>query len=163
MAVARRHPRRPHGERRPQRQDHHLRAGNPGHHRRRHRQPRRHAGTAAAAGRSRSDRVPQHDDRARASITSLVHNPAKETLTMLSKRLITLGVLAVCTVASTTIRAAELVPFKGTWTGLTLSADPTGFPIISIVSAGGGTVSHLGDATMISPHTTNVFTGDTEG
>ena len=82
---------------------------------------------------------------------------------MLSKRLITIGVLAVCAVASTNIRAAELVPFKGTWTGLTLSADPTNFPIISIVSAGGGTVSHLGEATMISPHTTDVFTGDTAG
>ena len=82
---------------------------------------------------------------------------------MLSKRLITTGVLAVCAVASTNIRAAELVPFKGTWTGLTLSADPTNFPIISIVSAGGGTVSHLGEATMISPHTTDVFTGDTAG
>jgi hypothetical protein len=82
---------------------------------------------------------------------------------MLSKRLITIGVLAVCAFATTTIRAEELVPFKGTWTGVTVSADLDDFPVISIVSAGGGEVSHLGNATMVSPHTTHFFTGDTAG
>lgn len=82
---------------------------------------------------------------------------------MFSKRLIAIGVLGVCAFASASLRAAELVPFKGTWTGVTESADLTGFPVISIVSAGSGEVSHLGNARMVSPHTTHFFTGDTAG
>ena len=83
---------------------------------------------------------------------------------MRSMRLLAIGVLGACAFASTTFRAAELVPFKGTWTGVTLSAVLTpGSPIVSIVSGGSGRVSHLGNAQMISPHTTNVVTGDTAG
>jgi hypothetical protein len=46
---------------------------------------------------------------------------------------------------------------------VTLSADPANFPIVAVVSGGEGRLSHLGRSTMVSPHTTNVFTGETQG
>ena len=64
---------------------------------------------------------------------------------------------------STWLNAAEMVPFTGTWTGVTVSADLSGFPVVSIVAEGEGQASHLGRYTMSSPHTTNVFTGETLG
>ncbi len=73
----------------------------------------------------------------------------------------TLAVLALTTTAAS---AEQTVPFKGTWTGETISADPfTTFPVVQIVAAGGGEFTHLGKSTMVSPHTTNIFTGLTEG
>jgi hypothetical protein len=64
---------------------------------------------------------------------------------------------------STNAYAQRLVPFNGHWTGLTVSADPTGFPVVAVVSEGGGQLAHLGRYTMVSPHTSNVFTGETIG
>ena len=80
---------------------------------------------------------------------------------MLKTRLWTLFALALLTAA--TVSAQQTVPLKGHWTGLTLSADLTTFPVVSIVSGGGGQLSHFGNFTMVSPHTTNVFTGETLG
>lgn len=59
--------------------------------------------------------------------------------------------------------ASNAVPFKGTWTGVTVSADPTDFPVVSIVATGEARLTHMGRTTMTSPHTTNVFTGETIG
>ena len=59
--------------------------------------------------------------------------------------------------------AAEFVPFKATWTGVTISADPTNFPVVAVVSAGQGEGTQLGRFTMVSPHTSNVFTFALEG
>ena len=59
--------------------------------------------------------------------------------------------------------AADFVPFKATWTGVTVSADPTGFPVVAVVSAGTGQGTHLGCYTMVTPHTSNVFTFELEG
>lgn len=56
-----------------------------------------------------------------------------------------------------------MVPLEGEWSGITISADLTNFPVVSIVSGGGGQLSHFGRYTMVSPHTTNVFTGETLG
>jgi hypothetical protein len=58
---------------------------------------------------------------------------------------------------------AKSVPFKGTWSGLTVSADPTNFPVVAVVSDGTGELTHLGRYFMTSPHTSNVFTGETIG
>ena len=58
---------------------------------------------------------------------------------------------------------ARSVPFKGSWSGVTISADPTNFPVVSIVSDGTGQLTHLGRYFMTSPHTSNVFTGETIG
>lgn len=59
--------------------------------------------------------------------------------------------------------AQQTVPFQGTWVGITTAADLSNFPLVGVVAAGGGTFSHLGRSTMVSPHTTNVFTGETLG
>jgi len=58
---------------------------------------------------------------------------------------------------------AENVPFKGSWSGVTVSADPTNFPVVAVVSDGTGQLTHLGRYFMTSPHTSNVFTGETIG
>ena len=59
--------------------------------------------------------------------------------------------------------AADFVPFKATWTGVTVSADPTDFPVVAVVSAGAGQGTQLGAYTMVTPHTSNVFTFEIEG
>ena len=66
-------------------------------------------------------------------------------------------------VAAAPMSAATARPFKGSWSGETISADPSGFPVVSIVAEGGGHLTHLGAYTMFSPHTTDVFTGETLG
>ena len=58
---------------------------------------------------------------------------------------------------------ANSVPFKGSWSGVTVSADGSTFPVVQIVAEGTGQLTHLGDSFMSSPHTTNVFTGETIG
>ena len=75
-----------------------------------------------------------------------------------------LACLITCTaLAAAPARAANDVPFKGTWSGLTLSADESGFPVVEIVAGGEGELTRLGHFTMISPHTSNVITGETIG
>ena len=59
--------------------------------------------------------------------------------------------------------AADFVPFKASWTGVTISADPTGFPVVAVVSAGEGHGTQLGHFTMVTPHDSNVFTYELEG
>ena len=61
------------------------------------------------------------------------------------------------------IGAAKSVPFKGSWTGVTVSADPTNFPVVAVVAEGSGQLTHLGRYFMTSPHTSNVITGETIG
>jgi hypothetical protein len=58
---------------------------------------------------------------------------------------------------------AKSVPFKGSWRGVTVSADPTNFPVVAVVAEGEGRLTHLGRYFMTSPHTSNVFTGETIG
>lgn len=82
---------------------------------------------------------------------------------MLPKRLIFPCVLAACALTSAAVQAQHMVPFKGNWTGVTVSADLTNFPVVSVVSEGGGQVTRLGRSTMASPHTSHVFTGETIG
>jgi hypothetical protein len=65
--------------------------------------------------------------------------------------------------ASATVGAGQLVPFKGIWTGATVAADLSGFPVVGVIAEGEGQFTHLGRSTMVSPHTTNVFTGETLG
>jgi hypothetical protein len=81
---------------------------------------------------------------------------------MLKTRVST-ALFALALLTAITASAQQMVPLKGHWSGVTVSADPTNFPVVSIVAAGGGHLSHLGNFTMYSPHTTNVFTGETLG
>lgn len=82
---------------------------------------------------------------------------------MPAKRPMFVCVFAVCALAVPTLQADQMVPFKGTWAGVTVSADGTNFPVVQIVAEGRGHITHLGAAGMVSPHTTNVFTGETLG
>ena len=54
--------------------------------------------------------------------------------------------------------AAEFVPFKATWSGVTVAADLSNFPIVAVVASGEGEGTGLGHFTMVSPHLNNVFT-----
>jgi hypothetical protein len=78
------------------------------------------------------------------------------------RRLLLFCLLAIAVFSSADV-TARAVPFKGSWTGVTVSADDSGFPVVSIVSEGGGQLTHFGDFTMVSPHTTNVATNFTAG
>ena len=54
--------------------------------------------------------------------------------------------------------AAEFVPFKATWSGVTVAADLSNFPIVAVVASGEGEGTELGHFAMVSPHLNNVFT-----
>jgi hypothetical protein len=82
---------------------------------------------------------------------------------MRARRLLPFCLLAVSVLASADVAADRAVPFKGSWTGVTISADETTFPVVSIVSEGAGQLTHLGRYTMVSPHTSHVFSGFTAG
>ena len=62
-----------------------------------------------------------------------------------------------------TLGGAHSVPFKGSWSGVTVSADLSNFPVVAVVAEGTGQLTHLGRYFMASPHTSNVFTGETIG
>jgi hypothetical protein len=78
-------------------------------------------------------------------------------------RLVFACVLAASLTSAADATAQQMVPFKGTWTGVTVSADPTNFPVVAVVAEGEGEFSHLGRSDMVSPHTSHVFTGETLG
>ena len=59
--------------------------------------------------------------------------------------------------------AAEFVPFKATWSGVTVAVDLSQFPIVAVVASGDGHGTELGHFTMVSPHVNNVFTFELEG
>src|SRR4026208_2192508 len=59
--------------------------------------------------------------------------------------------------------AADFVPFKATWAGVTVSADPTGFPVVAVVSAGEGHGAPVGAFPRGGRPATNVFTFELEG
>jgi hypothetical protein len=82
---------------------------------------------------------------------------------MFSKRAIPACLLAVCLCSAAHVDAVQMVPLKGTWSGVTVSAVPIGPTLVSIVAEGSGQVSHLGQATMVSPHTSDIATGETIG
>jgi hypothetical protein len=82
---------------------------------------------------------------------------------MLVKRMLIVGLLAASTLSTAASRAPRVQPFVGYWQGLTISADPTNFPVVAILAAGSGVVTPLGRTTMVSPHTTDVTTGETIG
>jgi hypothetical protein len=82
---------------------------------------------------------------------------------MLARRFFACSLLALLAASPAVVRADHAVPFKGTWTGVTVAADLSTFPVVGVLAEGGGQFSGLGDSTMVSPHTTNVFTGETLG
>jgi hypothetical protein len=85
---------------------------------------------------------------------------AKETFMI--KQLI-LATIAVAVISPAGLHAQQTVPFKGHWSGVTVSADLSTFPVVAVVSEGEGEATHLGRFTMATPHTSHVFTGETIG
>jgi hypothetical protein len=77
--------------------------------------------------------------------------------------LFALALIVVSLAATAPISGINRVPFKGSWSGVTVSADPSTFPVVQIVAEGRGQLTHLGRFFMTSPHTTDVFTGETIG
>ena len=71
--------------------------------------------------------------------------------------------LLVIAIAVTAPIGAKSVPFKGSWSGVTVSADLSALPIVAIVAEGTGQLTHLGRYFMSSPHTTDVRNGETIG
>jgi hypothetical protein len=82
---------------------------------------------------------------------------------MHARRLLPLCLIAIAVCSSANVKADEAVPLKGSWSGETVSANDKNYPVVSIVAEGGGQLTHLGAYTMVSPHTSNVDTGFTEG
>jgi hypothetical protein len=74
-----------------------------------------------------------------------------------------LSLLVLSMMLTAPISGADSVPFKGSWSGVTVSADPTNFPVVAIVAEGTGQLTHLGRYFMTSPHTTDVSNGRTIG
>ena len=69
-----------------------------------------------------------------------------------------LSLLMLSIVLTAPISAANGVPFKGSWTGVTVSADLSNLPLVAVVSDGTGELTHLGRYFMTSPHTSHVIT-----
>jgi hypothetical protein len=78
------------------------------------------------------------------------------------RQLLPLCLLAIAVVSSAVV-TAEPVPFKGSWSGETKSAVFLSQTLVSIVAEGSGQLTHLGAYTMVSPHTSDLGTGFTEG
>ena len=74
-----------------------------------------------------------------------------------------LSLLMLSIVLTAPISGANSVPFKGSWTGVTVSADLSNLPLVAVVSDGTGELTHLGRYFMTSPHTSHVITGETIG
>ena len=66
--------------------------------------------------------------------------------------------------AAAALEAGEAVPFKATWSGATVSAEPTDDPdVVFVTTAGTGRGTHLGKFTMVSPHLSHLLTFEVEG
>ena len=82
---------------------------------------------------------------------------------MLVRRLLPLCLIALAFYFTANVKADASVPLKGSWSGETVSAVPISPTVVSIVAEGSGQLSHFGAYTMVSPHTSDVVTGFTEG
>lgn len=69
-----------------------------------------------------------------------------------------LVVVALSVLTNATLAADDTVPFKATWSGVTIAADLSNFPIVPAVASGEGEGTHLGHFSMVSPHVNNVLT-----
>ena len=82
---------------------------------------------------------------------------------MRSRRTFVVSTVVASLLLSAPLIGAKSDPFKGSWSGVTVSADPTNLPVVAIVAEGTGQLTHLGNYFMTSPHTTDVSTGETIG
>lgn len=73
------------------------------------------------------------------------------------------ALVAASVVAVAPARADQMVPFRGTWTGQTDSAELVAPDVVLVVASGSGQATHLGRFTMVSPHYTYLATFGIEG
>ena len=78
------------------------------------------------------------------------------------RRVTSLIVLLVL-VHSYPLSAAQTVPFRGNWSGSTVSAEVVGPNLVFVVSTGSGNATHLGRFEMTSPHFSHIDTLAVEG
>jgi hypothetical protein len=83
----------------------------------------------------------------------------------MSTTILKLLTIAVLLASGANLAAAQtLVPFRGTFAGQTVSAEPTENPaIVFVITAGGGQATQLGAYTMVVPHLSHLNTGFAEG
>src|SRR5688500_17529138 len=74
-----------------------------------------------------------------------------------------LSLLVLSMMLTAPISGANSVPFNGSGSGVTVSADRTHAPVIAVVAEGTGQLTHLGRYFMASPHTTDITNGRTIG
>jgi hypothetical protein len=90
-----------------------------------------------------------------------IESPQKEEIFMTRRGIV---VLFWCVVlVASAAGASELVPFRGTWQGSTVSAVPVAPNVVFVVSSGTGQATHLGRFEMTSPHFTYLDTFTVEG
>jgi hypothetical protein len=71
--------------------------------------------------------------------------------------------LLLATVPSAPAAGGELVPFKGTWSGSTVSAEPLSPTLVFVVTEGPGAATHLGRFDLTVPHLSYLDTLRVEG
>jgi hypothetical protein len=77
-----------------------------------------------------------------------------------------LSLVVVILLCAPALFAGELVPFRGTWSGSTVSAAPVDCcppTVVDVVSAGTGNASHLGNFFMETPHRSHLLTLEITG
>lgn len=81
----------------------------------------------------------------------------------MSRRRLPMVYLSMLVLAVSSLQAGELVPFRGTWEGSTVSAEFPEPGVVFVVSAGEGEAAHLGRYVMSSPHFTYLADFTVEG
>lgn len=78
-------------------------------------------------------------------------------------RRIVIGLAVLFVLHASSSAAGTSVPFKGNWSGSTVSAVPQSETVVLVVSSGSGNLAHLGNFEMTSPHLTYLDTLRIEG
>jgi hypothetical protein len=81
----------------------------------------------------------------------------------MSVRRVLKAIIIALGLASGSAGAAEQAPFRGVWSGQTVSAIPGGDNVVLVTSRGTGQATHLGRFSMESPHLTNLLTLEVVG
>jgi hypothetical protein len=78
-------------------------------------------------------------------------------------RRVSTALVVLVLIQAASLAAASTVPFRGNWSGSTVSAIPQSENVVLVVSSGIGNLAHLGKFEMTSPHLTYLDTFRIEG
>jgi hypothetical protein len=81
----------------------------------------------------------------------------------MSVRRVLTAAIAILALATGSAAGSEQIPFRGVWSGYTVSAVPVDENVVLVTSRGTGQSTHLGRFTMESPHFTYLDTLEVEG